>query len=356
MGEGAFRGNIAIDAMGGDYGTAEVVRGVVLALQQIKGLEGLLLVGKERLLTQLAKSAGLAGDKRISIYPASEVIGMDEKPIESLKRKKDASMLRAIELVKEGKCKAIISCGNTGSLMAGSTLRLRTMPGVERPALAAVMPAKLKHFILIDAGANASAKPEHLVHNAILGSHYGRVVLGIDRPRVGLLSNGTEEGKGNELTQAAHNLLKQVRGIIAYEGPIEGFHVFSNKVDVIVTDGFTGNIMMKSCESLFLSMKDFLKEEIAKSPIRLTGALLSKGAYNIMRDQLNPDNSGGAPFLGLRGHVRKVHGSSNRFAFMNAIRVAKDVVDMEMDARALADIEKANEIIRSPAGGITGKG
>lgn len=339
-------GKIAVDAMGGDMGVAEVVRAVGLAFEQVKHLDGIVLVGKERLLKRLVEVAGLADEPRLSIYPASQVIGMDEKPIQSLKRKKDSSMVRAIELVKEGECKAIISCGNTGSLMAGSTLRLRPLPGVERPALAAVMPAKKEYFLLIDAGANSNAKPEHLVHNAILGSHYARLVMGKRNPRIGLLSNGTEEGKGNELTQATHEMMGKLGSILNYTGPIEGFDVFNDKVDVIITDGFTGNVVLKSCESLFLSMKDFLKEEITRNPIRITGALLSKGAYSSVKNQLNPDNYGGAPLLGLNGHVRKSHGSSNKYAIMNAIRVTQDVVNNDLNAQAIADVEKANKILK----------
>ncbi len=337
---------IAIDAMGGDLGTAEVVRAVVLAFEQIKDLGPIVLVGKERLLRRLIQVAGLADEPRLSIYPATQVIGMGEKPIKSLKQKKDSSLVRAIELVKKGKCKAVISCGNTGSLMAGSTLKIRPLPGVERPALAAIMPAKKELFLLLDAGANPMAKPEHLVHNAILGHHYSKVVMGKTNPRIGLLSNGSEETKGNELVQNTHKLLKQMGSLINYHGPIEGFEVFNNKVDVIITDGFTGNVMIKSCESLVLSMSDFLKEEIVKNPLRMTGALLSKGAFKNVRDQFNPDNYGGAPLLGLNSHVRKSHGSSNRFAIMNAIRVTQEVVDNDYNSKALADIQRANEIMK----------
>ncbi len=347
MADNNIHQGIAIDAMGGDLGTAEVIRAVALAFDQIKGLGPIVLVGKERLLQRLIKVAGLGDESRLSICPASEVIGMGEKPIQSLKRKKDSSLVKAIEMVKKGKCCAVISCGNTGSLMAGSTLKLRPLPGVERPALAAVMPAKKELFLLLDAGANPMAKPEHLVHNAILGHHYTKVVMGKVKPRIGLLSNGTEENKGNELVQNTHRLLKLMGSLINYQGPIEGFEVFNNKVDVIITDGFTGNVVIKSCESLVHSMKDLLKEEIVKNPLRLTGALLSKGAFKNVRDQFNPDNYGGAPLLGLNNHVRKSHGSSNRFAIMNAIRVTQEVVSNDYTSRAIADIQRANEIIKA---------
>ena len=338
--------SIAVDAMGGDMGTAEVVRGVTLAFEKVQNLQSIVLVGKKRLLERLVRVAGLADERRLSIYPASQVIGMDEKPIQSLKRKRDSSMARAIELVKAGRCQAVVSCGNTGSLMAGSTIRLRPLRGIERPALATAMPSKTRFFIVIDAGANPSARPNHLVHYAVLGSHYARVRLGISKPRVGLLSNGTEEGKGNELTVAAHKRIKKIGSIINYLGMVEGLDVFNNRADVIVCDGFTGNVMLKACESLFLSMKDFLKEEIKKNPIRMTGSFLTQGAFRGLRDQLSPDRYGGAPLLGLRGHVVKAHGSSNKVAFMNAIRVANTISLNHLNESARSDILAANEILR----------
>src|SRR6186997_664242 len=191
-------GRIAVDAMGGDLGPGEVVAAVKLALSQ-PGISPITLVGDQAVLAPLLAQAGLGRSSRLSIHHASEVITMDDKPLNALKRKKDASMVRAIELVKNGEAGVVVSCGNTGALMAGGTLRLRTMEGVARPALAAICPREGGHFVLIDAGANPEAKPEHLVHNAILGTHYCRVMLGVKSPRVGLMNIGTEEGKGNAL-------------------------------------------------------------------------------------------------------------------------------------------------------------
>src|ERR1044071_2952799 len=221
-------GRIAVDAMGGDLGPAEVVAAVKLALQS-QALNPITLVGDEAVLGPLLKDAGLARNQRLSVHLASEVITMEDKPLNALKRKKDSSMVRAIELVKAGEASVVVSCGNTGALMAGGTLRLRTMEGIARPALGAICPREGGHFVLIDAGANPEAKPEHLVHNAILGSHYCRVMLGVKTPRVGLMTIGTEEGKGNALITETNELLKRVgngQGIINYAGPIEGFHVF----------------------------------------------------------------------------------------------------------------------------------
>jgi glycerol-3-phosphate acyltransferase PlsX len=272
---------------------------------------------------------------------------MDDKPLNALKRKKDSSMVRAIELVKSGQASVVVSCGNTGALMAGGTLRLRTMEGIARPALGAICPREGGHFVLIDAGANPEAKPEHLVHNAILGSHYCRVMLGVKTPRVGLMTIGTEEGKGNALITETNELLRKVGGIINYAGPIEGFHVFAEHVDVVVCDGFVGNIMLKSWESLVKFFRAMLKEEMQANPLRLTGGLLSKGAFDALKERINPERYGGAPLLGLNGHIIKAHGSSNRRAIKSAIAGANEMIKADINHHIEADVARANEVLAS---------
>lgn len=336
---------IAVDAMGGDLGPAEVVAAVRLALSQYHSLNPITLVGDEAVLRPLLADAGLQKNSRLHVHHASEVVTMDDKPLNALKRKKDSSMVRAIELVKTGAAGVVVSCGNTGALMAGGTLRLRTMEGVARPALAAICPREGGQFVLIDAGANPEAKPEHLVHNAILGSHYCRVMLGARAPRVGLMTIGTEEGKGNALITETHDLLRRVGNIINYAGPIEGFHVFAEHVDVVVCDGFVGNIMLKSWESLVKFFSSMLREELQANPVRATGALLSKGAFNALKERINPDRYGGAPLLGLNGHILKAHGSSNRRAIKSAIHAAHEIVKADMNQHIEADISRANELL-----------
>jgi phosphate acyltransferase len=279
------------------------------------------------------------------------VITMEDKPLHALKRKKDSSMVRAIELVKSGEAGVVVSCGNTGALMAGGTLRLRPMEGIARPALAAICPREGGHFVLIDAGANPEAKPEHLVHNAILGSHYCRVMLNVKRPRVGLMTIGTEEGKGNALVSETNELLKRVGDLINYAGPIEGFHVFTEHVDVVVCDGFVGNIMLKSWESLVKFFKAMLKEEMKANPMRITGGLLSKGAFDALKERINPERYGGAPLLGLNGNILKAHGSSSRRAIKSAITAAHEMVKADMNQHIEADIARANELLGQPAFG-----
>jgi glycerol-3-phosphate acyltransferase PlsX len=344
----ASAARIAVDAMGGDLGPAEVVAAVKLALTQYHALNPITLVGDQAVLDPLLRDAGLTRSSRLSVLHASEVVTMDDKPVVALKKKKDSSMVRAIELVKNGEAGVVVSCGNTGALMATGTIRLRTMEGVARPALGAICPRQGGHFVLIDAGANPEARPEHLVHNAILGSHYCRVRLGVKSPRVGLMTIGTEEGKGNALISEAHEMLRRMDGIVNYTGPIEGFNVFTRHddfepVDVVVCDGFVGNIMLKSWESLVNFFKSMLKEELGANPIRATGALLSKGAFNAFKERVNPERYGGAPLLGLNGNILKAHGSSNRRAFKSAIHAANEIIKADMNQRIETDIARANE-------------
>jgi glycerol-3-phosphate acyltransferase PlsX len=343
-------GRIAVDAMGGDLGPAEVVEAVRLALRQYPGINPITLVGDEAVLGPLMGRISAHRRDHVSIHHASEVVTMDDKPLMALKRKKDSSMVRAIELVKDNHASVVVSCGNTGALMAAGTLRLRTMEGIARPALAAVVPRENGHFILIDAGANPEAKPEHLVHNAILGSHYCRVMLGIAAPRVGLMTIGTEEGKGNTLITETNDLLRRTGDLINYAGPIEGFHVFAEHVDVVVCDGFVGNIMLKSWESLVKFFSGMLREELQANPVRATGALLSKGAFSALKERINPERYGGAPLLGLKGNILKAHGSSNRHAIKSAIYAASRIIRADMNHRIEADISRANELLSVPVG------
>lgn len=256
-------------------------------------------------------------------------------------------MARAIELIKNGEAGAVVSCGNTGALMAGGTLRLRTLDGIDRPALAAIIPRANGYFILIDAGANPEAEPRHLAHNALLGSHYARVILGAANPRVGLLTVGTEEGKGNALSKATHQILKRAgaEGLLNYVGPTEGFQAFTDHCDVAVCDGFVGNLLLKSWESLSKFFKATLETELKANPLRLAGAALSQGAFKALKARMNPDVYGGAPLLGLKGNVLKAHGSSNRHALHAAIIAADKVVRADFLAQVSRDTQPLNALI-----------
>ncbi|HRE81074.1 MAG TPA: phosphate acyltransferase PlsX [Opitutaceae bacterium] len=336
---------IAVDAMGGDLGPSEVVQALKLALEEFPELGTVMLVGQQPVIEPLLAKAGLQDHPKVTLHHASEIITPDDEVMSAMKRKRDASMLRAIELVKDGQASAVVSSGNTKILVAAGTLKLRTLNGVERPALAPVIPREGGHFILIDAGANPDCRPIHLIHNAILGSHFCSLELGVARPRVGLLTIGTEEGKGNTLIHETHEAFKRIGHLVNYVGPIEGFQVFLDHVDVVVCDGFTGNICLKSWESLSKFFRQELKSQLTASPVRKLGAWLAKGAFVGLKHRIQPERYGGAPLLGLRGGILKAHGSANRFAIMNAIHDANEFVRADINNRIEADIARANEAI-----------
>lgn len=339
---GAAKASIAVDVMGSDLGPGEIIAGIGLALKHLKHLpEQFVLVGDQAVIKPILEEQGLSGNPKIRIHHASEVIQMDEKPLKSLKAKKDSSMVRAIELVKDGEAQVVLSCGNTGSLMAGGTLKLRTIPGISRPALGVIIPNHTKHWVLVDAGANPNPSPENMVGNAILGKNYCKVALGIETPRVGLISIGTEEGKGTEFVNETHLLLKRVGSLINYKGPIEGFQLFNDTVDVAVCDGFVGNVLLKSCEGLLSTLTGFLKQELTANPIRKMGAFMSQGAFKAMKAQLSPERYSGAPLLGLNGDVLKAHGSSNRYAIEGALRIASAFIKKDIDHLIRDDVTQS---------------
>jgi glycerol-3-phosphate acyltransferase PlsX len=333
---------IAVDAMGGDLGPAEVVEAVRLALKRLPSLGPLTLVGQETVLRPLLRRAGLADHPKLTLLHCTEVVTMDDEVMQAIKGKRDSSMLRAFDLVKTGQAAGLVTTGNTKVLVAAGTLRLRMIDGVERPALAPVVPRENGHFVLIDGGANPEARAEHLVHNAVLGSHYCRVVLGVQRPRVGLMTIGTERGKGNALIAATHDALERLGTLINYAGPVEGFQLFEDEVDVVVCDGFVGNVCLKSWESLSKFFSGVLRKELRANPLRRAGAALALGAFTNLKRRIQPERYGGAPLLGVRGSVFKAHGSSNREAMMNAIRIAHEIVAKDFTQNATHDIALAN--------------
>ena len=338
---------VAVDVMGSDLGPEELLLGVKQALAEDRGQFEIIIVGNEEITVPLMMRHGLLKDDRIKSYNAKEVITMEEKPIQALKQKKDASMIRAIEIVKIGTADAVLSCGNTGALMAGGTIKLRTMAGIERPALGTVIPGKKKNFIMIDVGASPDPKPESLVDNAILGANYAKVALGVENPIVGLLSNGTEDGKGNMLVQTAHRLFKAQQGAINYGGLLEGFNVFDGDFDVVVCDGFTGNVVLKSLEGSLRMFKDILKEEIMGSWLSKLGILLAMGALRRVKRRLPIDKFSGAPLLGLNGLVVKAHGSSTRKQIAGALEITLRCLRNNMNAKIGEDIARLESIVQA---------
>lgn len=331
---------IVVDVMGGDHGCGVMVEGVKAALQSDTSITELILVGQQTAIDEAVAKSQLR-DSRLTIVHASEVLTMEDKPIAALRKKKDCSILRAVDLVKDGKADAVISSGNTGGILAASTIRLRQLEGVERPAIGAVLPSRTGAWVLIDAGANPEGTPLHLLQNAIMGSVYAREMLGIKSPRVGLLSNGTEETKGTELTRTALKLLQSAN--LNFLGFIEGHDLFGDHVDVVVTDGFVGNIVLKSSEALGMTVIDLLKAELTANPLRIFGALLAKGGLRALKRRMDPQTYGGAPMLGLNGTVFKVHGSARERAVANAIGQVTKAVALKVNDIIVREIAATNE-------------
>jgi len=338
---------LAVDVMGGDKGPSEVLSGIVKSSSFVPRDLKFLLFGPEQEIFGLLSENSEWQKIHHEVRHSPEVVAMDEKPIAGIKNKKKSSMALALNALKEKEADALLCCGNTGCLMAGGAIKLRTLEGVERPALCTIWPGRERYFTLLDAGANPHPKPYHIVQNAILGSNYARVALGLVRPKVGLLTIGTEEGKGNELINEAHSMLKDIDGsIINYAGLIEGFQIFDNVVDVVVCDGFVGNIVLKACESLSKLIGSFLDEELKRNALRKTGALLSMGAFRSLKQRINPEQFGGAPLLGLSRNVIKAHGSSNRNHVSGAIKIALDLVRHDILGQMQDDIRGANDLLR----------
>jgi glycerol-3-phosphate acyltransferase PlsX len=310
---------IAVDAMGGDHAPREIVLGAVKAARELPDLTSVILVGDSAAI-QCELDAGGGTPDNVVILHAAEVIGMDESPAQAIRRKRDSSISRAMELVKRGEADAMVSAGNTGALVVAATLMLRTLKGVDRPAIAAVMPTRKGPFVLVDAGANPECDASLLRQFAVMGELYARVILGKANPVVGLLGIGVEASKGNEVTREAFGLLKSTR--INFKGNVEGHDLFEGDVDVVVCDGFTGNVVLKTSESAARAISHWMRQEFTRTPIRKFGALLLSGARKSMKARMDPEMYGGAPLLGVNGICIKIHGGSSRRAAFHGIRVA----------------------------------
>lgn len=326
--------------MGGDNGPQPVAVGAAAALAVYPQIERLFLVGIESELR--AHLNGLPYDPdRLRIVHASEVVTMEDKAVEAVRRKKDSSLSRAVDMVKEGEADAVLSPGNTGALLAAAQIKLRTLPGVERPGLLSVMPSRVRRFVLIDVGANIEARPHHLRDYGIMGEVYARQILGYSNPAVGLFSIGTEEMKGNELIFETQRLLRN--SPVNFVGNVEGHDLFTEKVDVIVADGFTGNAVLKSCEATARVIAHWLKEEIAQNPLRQLGALLAKGVFNDLKKKANPDEYGGAMLMGVNGICIKAHGKSSANAIRAAIGTAADAIAGRVNNFIVEEIQLSHE-------------
>ncbi|MCI0394230.1 MAG: phosphate acyltransferase PlsX [Chloroflexi bacterium] len=327
---------IVVDAMGSDAHPAPDVAGAVMAAREF-GDEIILVGDQPRVEAELAKhdTTGLP----LRIQHASQVIEMTDKPGEASRTKKDSSMHVGLRLVKEGEADAFVSAGNTGGVLAVATLHtLRRIRGVLRPALGVIFPIK-ERPMLIDNGANADCKPEYLLQFGLMGSLYVERILGLSNPRVALLSNGEEEGKGNELIKETIPLLASSG--LNYVGNIEPKEFMRGHADVGVTDGFTGNLVIKTAESVASYMSDQIREELMSNPLTILGGLLSRPAFKRIRRQLDPDEVGGAPLLGVNGVVVIAHGRSNTYAVKQAVRQARRMVEMKVVEAIATGLEKA---------------
>jgi phosphate acyltransferase len=333
---------IAVDVMGGDHGCGVVIEGAKRALEAGLNISALHLVGQEAEIHAALAHSGLR-DRRVHIVHASEFLTMDDKPASALRKKRDSSISRAMGLVHDDKADAVVSLGNTGGIFAAATFKLGRIPGVDRGGIATIIPTPEHQFVLLDSGANIECKPLHLAHYAVMGSVYAREVLGYRSPRVGVLSIGTEDSKGNELTLGAFRLCKQID--IHFIGNIEGHGLFEGGVDVVVCDGFVGNIVLKTCESLAGALFSMLKTELTKNPKRQLGALLLKNAFRGIKRRIDPELHSGAPLLGFNGSVIKTHGSARERAVMNAIRIAAESVEHHVNEIISREIARANERI-----------
>lgn len=311
---------IALDAMGGDNAPLETIKGAVAALEEVSELE-LVLVGKKEVIeAELSKYK--YNKEKIEIVDAREIIDMTDEPVVAVKSKKDSSMNRTLELVKDGTVNASVSAGNTGALITASQLKLKRIKGVLRPAIATMFPNKKGHMLMLDVGATADCKPEFLNQYAMMGSKYMEILVGKKNSKVGLLNIGTEEGKGNEVTREAYNLLKENKSI-NFVGNVESTEVMNGNIDVVVTDGFTGNMVLKTAEGIGKFILDVIKTEVSKSFIYKLGALLLMPALKVVKSKMDSSEYGGAIFLGLNGISIKAHGNSDAVAIKNAIKVAE---------------------------------
>lgn len=331
---------IAVDAMGGDNAPRPEVEGSVLAAREL-GVR-VLLVGQPNVIRpELARHA--APNLPVDVVPASEVITMHDHPAQAFRRKKDSSVHVAARLVREAKADGLVSAGNTGAVMTVARFLLGTLESADRVALAAPFPnAKGGVSVLLDVGANVDSRPEHLVQFAIMGEIYYRAIFGHRRPRVGLLSIGEEEIKGNELTREVHNLLKKAP--VNFVGNVEGGDLFSGNVDVIVCDGFVGNIALKICEGLAVQIFDLLGKSIRSSIASQVGFLFSRGALKGLKKAMDYAEYGGAPLLGVRGVCVIGHGRSNANAVKNALRVAAGLARSRMNEK----IEQGLSVATAP--------
>jgi phosphate acyltransferase len=342
---------IALDAMGGDYAPENIVHGAVLALREYDHISKLYLTGDTpRIEAELRKHG--CSDSRIEIIHTTQVVDMADSGLDAVRRKRDSSISRAVDLVKDGKAEAVVSAGHTGAAVTASLIKLRTLPGIERPAIASIMPSLGKHWVLIDAGANPDSEPQHIVQNAFMGAAYAQHVLGRKNPVVGLMSNGTEDDKGNALTKETRTLLRNIPAL-NFCGNVEGHDLFNEPPDVVVCDGFVGNVLLKTCEAMAHAMFDMIKFELYSSLRTKIGGMLAKPAFKRIHKKTNADEYGGMPLLGVNGVTIISHGGASALAMKNALRMACDTIRQQVNPHIIEAVQKQHESTTSHADAST---
>lgn len=319
--------HMSLDAMGGDFGPSVVVPAALAALAEYTDLH-LTLVGRPEILEKELARRHAKGSERLVIHPATEVVAMDEFPAKALRGKKDSSMRVAIDLVKTGQCDVMVSAGNTGALMATARFVLKTLPGVDRPAIISALPTERGRTYVLDLGANADCTPEQLYQFAVMGSVMVQAVDHIPRPRVGLLNMGVEEIKGVKQVKEAARLLQD--GVVNYCGFVEGNDIYKGAVDVVVCDGFVGNVALKTSEGLAHMLSEFIRQEYGRNPFTKLAGLISLPVLKALKRRMDPRLYNGASLLGLQGIVIKSHGGADELAFANAIRLGLRAAQMSV--------------------------
>jgi len=336
---------IAVDAMGGDQGPGVIVAGAAEAAREHPGKFEIALVGRR---DQIEPTMSAFGDDRssVEIVDASEVIEMSESPVSAFRKKKDSSIAVAARLVKEGRADAMVSAGNTGAVVASALVTIGRLPGISRPAISTLWPNKKHGAVVLDVGANHECTPKNLIQFAIMGEVFARYQLEVEHPRVGLLNIGEERSKGNELVRDAYVMLEKEN--LDFVGNVEGRDVFEGAADVVVCDGFVGNIILKFSESMYSFLAHMVREEIDKGFIAKAGALLMKGAFDGVKSQLDYAEYGGAPLLGVNGITIISHGRSSSRAIKNAILAAKKSVETEINRHIEERLEGARDDADEP--------
>lgn len=329
---------IALDAMGGDMAPAGTVEGAISAVKDISQGVKVVLVGRREAIEGHIGREGLDGTK-LEIVDAPDVVGMSESPATAIRRKRNSSIAVAMRLHREGEVHAVVSAGNTGAVVASSLLSLGRLPGIERPAIVIYIPTRNGGTVFLDGGANSDCEPQNILQFAYMGVVYAETILRKSGPKVGLLSIGEESSKGNELVRAAHSLLE--KSDLNFTGNVEGRDIFMGAVDVVVTDGFVGNVVLKFTESIIYYINSLIREEVSEHPLARLGAVLMRPVFTGLKRTLDYAEYGGAPLVGVNGVVLICHGGSSPRAIKNAIAAAKRHVESGINDRIKVKAEES---------------